>query len=101
MDESQTLDALADLLTLLSEKPFDISLHAQHIRLAQAAEGMESELQTALEMVPNILAAGEEVWIPLINAKESSLDLESAIGVEELLVLYARAEADYLCALSS
>ncbi|RDB17959.1 hypothetical protein Hypma_000943 [Hypsizygus marmoreus] len=96
MNEEQSLDALAKVLTDLSERPFDITLHAQHIRLAQSLEGMEAEQQLALEMLPQYLAAGEDVWLALIKAKEASVDLETAEGVEELLSLYSRAEEDYL-----
>lgn len=97
MDEAQTLDALANALTELSEKPLDISLHAQHIRLAQSVEGAEAEQLSAFEMLTDFLAAGESVWFSLIRAKEASVDLNTSNGVGELLALYDRAEADYLC----
>lgn len=99
MDESQSLDALANILTELAEKPFDISMHAQHIRLAQSLEGMDSEVHSAMEMLSNFYAAGEDIWLTLIKAKESAVDLHTANGVGEVLALYARAEADYLCTL--
>lgn len=97
MDEAQSLDALAQVLNELSESPYDINLHAKHIRLAQSLEGMETEVQSALEMLPDFLAAGEDVWLALIKTKEGALDLDTGNGVEELLALYNRAEADYLC----
>lgn len=97
MDEAQSLDALAKVLNDLSERPCDITLHAQHIRLAQSLEGMEAEVQSAMGMLPAFLAAGEDVWLPLINTKKETLDLETADGVNELLALYSRAEEDYLC----
>lgn len=99
MDEGQSLDALANLLNELADKPYDVSLHAQHIRLARSLQGLESELQSALEMMPEFLAAGEDIWLALIRDKASSVDLATSNGVGELLALYARAEADYLCML--
>ncbi|KAG7088223.1 hypothetical protein E1B28_012240 [Marasmius oreades] len=40
--------------------------------------------------------AGDEVWLPLIDAKEKSSDMNSAQDMLELLALYERAEGDYL-----
>lgn len=102
MDESKTLDALANILTDLAQKPYDVALHSQHIRLAQSAADMESEVHSAREMMSDFLAAGEEVWLPLVEEKQKSLNFDAsddlAEPVQELLALYARAEADYLCA---
>jgi hypothetical protein len=95
MDETQSLDALAQVLGELSERPYDITLHAQHIRLARSLEAMEAEVLSALEMLTQVFAAGEDIWLALIKAKEASVD------VEELLALYSQAEADYLCASSA
>ncbi|KAG6850068.1 hypothetical protein H0H93_001618 [Arthromyces matolae] len=47
-------------------------------------------------MLVDFLAAGEQVWTSLIDAKEKTVDLETKEGVEELLALYERAESDYL-----
>ncbi|KAF8195410.1 hypothetical protein BJ912DRAFT_956851 [Pholiota molesta] len=96
MDESESLDALANILTAVAEKPYDVSIHGQHIRLAQSLEGMESEVQSAMEMMVQLVAAGDEVWLPLLTAKEQAVDLETEEGVQELLEMYARAENDYL-----
>ena len=93
-----TLDALAQLLNELSERPYDITLHSRHIRLAQSLEESELEVHSAMEMLTQFLSAGDHVWLELIRAKETSVDLSKAESVEELLALYARAEADYLCA---
>ncbi|PFH53912.1 hypothetical protein AMATHDRAFT_186548 [Amanita thiersii Skay4041] len=57
---------------------------------------MESEVHNAMAMLPEFLAAGEDVWLYLISAKEAQVDLNTPNGVEELLALYERAEADYL-----
>jgi hypothetical protein len=95
MDEEQTLDALASLLTELAQKPHDIALHAKHIQLS--AECGQSQAHSAREMFTNYLAAGDEIWLPLIESKETSEDLISLVGTQEILNLYARAEGDYLC----
>jgi squamous cell carcinoma antigen recognized by T-cells 3 len=99
MDDSHSLDALADILNDVVEKPYDAPTHARHIRLTQSLEGMESEITSAMEMMTQFLAAGEEIWLPLINAKMQELDLDTEEGVVELLALYTRAESDYMCAL--
>lgn len=97
MDESQTLDALANLMNDLAENPFDIPTHLQHIQLAESCPGMEAEAISAREMMSQFLAVGEGIWLPLLDAKEGSLDINTQEGVSELLALYERAEADYLC----
>lgn len=97
MNEAQSLEALGNIYNEIAEKPYDISLHIKHVNLAQSMEGMDAELQAALEMMAEFLAAGDEVWLPLIRTKEKSVDLDTAEGVKELLNLYTRAESDYLC----
>jgi hypothetical protein len=101
MDEAQSLDALASLLNQLSQTPYDISLHAKHIRQAQSSDNLESQAHSAREMLVVFFAAGEEAWIPLIEAKEKSEDLDSASGIQEVLALYVRAETDYICTWST
>ncbi|KAF5369542.1 hypothetical protein D9758_002590 [Tetrapyrgos nigripes] len=96
MDEEQSLEALANILNDLTEKPFDVSLHAKHVRLTKSFEGMEAEKVSALEMFTNYFAAGEEVWLDLLDAKERSVDLNTVDGAQEVLALYERAEQDYL-----
>jgi squamous cell carcinoma antigen recognized by T-cells 3 len=98
MDESQSLDALANLLNQLSEKPYNTALHAQHIRLTQSSDVLQPQIHAAREMYTNCLAAEEDIWIPLINEKESEVDINEKEGLEELLALYERAQSDYLCA---
>ncbi|KAJ4482272.1 hypothetical protein J3R30DRAFT_3681497 [Lentinula aciculospora] len=95
MDESSSLDALAGLLEQLADNPRDFHLHVQHIRLAKSLEGMEAELTSALEMFTNCFAAGDEVWLSLIETKRRSVNVDTINGIEELLALYQRAEADY------
>ncbi|KIM89071.1 hypothetical protein PILCRDRAFT_812968 [Piloderma croceum F 1598] len=97
MDESRALDALATILSSLTLSPFDISLHAQHIRLAQSIQSFDpSHLSAAREMLTTHFPAGDEVWIPLIKEKEESVDLNQTEGILDTLELYSRAEVDYL-----
>jgi hypothetical protein len=98
MDESQALDALATILTSLSQTPFDISLHAQHIHLAQSLQSIDqSHLSAAREMLTTHFPAGDEVWMPMIKEKEASVDLNQAEDILDVLELYSKAEADYMC----
>lgn len=97
MDEAKTLDALANVLNDISEKPYDFSLHVQHISLARSLQGMESELQSAIEMMSNFYSVGGDLWLELIEHKKASLDLGTVDGVAELLAVYERAESDYTC----
>lgn len=98
MDESQSLDALATILNALSQSPFDITLHAQHIRLAQSLHSFDpSHLSAAREMFTAHFPAGDDVWMPLIKEKEQTVDVSMAEGILDVLELYSRAEADYLC----
>lgn len=94
---SDGLDALANLLTELSVNSFDINLHVQHINMARSLD-MEPQVVVAQEMAASFLAVGDDVWLPLIQAKTSSANLENPADVLEVLELYTRAEADYLCA---
>lgn len=97
VNASDGLDALANLLTELSVNSFDIHLHVQHINLARALD-MDAQVLVAQEMAASYLAVGDDVWVPLIEAKTSSANLKNLADVLEVLELYARAEADYLCA---
>ena len=98
MDESKSLDALATILSSLALSPFDISLHAQHIRLAQSIYSFDpSHLSAAREMLTTHFPAGDDVWMPLIKEKEQSVDLNQTVGILDMLELFSRAEADYLC----
>ncbi|KAJ7164661.1 hypothetical protein C8R43DRAFT_236103 [Mycena crocata] len=95
MDESRSLDALANVLSELEGAPFNLVLHATHIRLTQSLD-MQEDAVAAMEMMTSLYAAGEDIWLALLKAKEETLDLNTANGVEELLALYKRAEEDYL-----
>ncbi|KDR82688.1 hypothetical protein GALMADRAFT_57506 [Galerina marginata CBS 339.88] len=92
MNEAESLDALANILGVVAEKPYDVSAHAQHIHLAQS---LDAGAHDAMEMMTQFMAAGDEVWLPLLQSKEQSVDLETEEGIEELLALYNFAENDY------
>lgn len=96
MDEANALEALANTLTLLTENPYDLTLHAQHVRLAREIS-MEDQLEAALDMVTTFWAAGDYVWLPLLDIKMKSAGIDSAEGISAVLALFERAEADYLC----
>lgn len=96
MNEADALEALSSILERLTENPYDISLHAEHIRIARAT-GMEDQVDSALEMVTAFWAAGEDVWLPLIQQKLATSDLESPDALQAILDLFTRAERDYMC----
>lgn len=97
MDEAQSLDELARLLEEISHSPYNVSLHSQYIRLADTTEGMEAEALSAREMMSNFLLCCERVWIPVVESKRATADLNTAEGIFQVLDLYVRAEMDYLC----
>ena len=96
MDETEALEALASLLETLSQNPYDISVHAQHIRVA-AQTGMDDQVHSAREMMTGLWAAGEDIWLPLIEDNLKDTDVNTLAGTSEVLALFNRAEADYLC----
>ncbi|KAF9046435.1 hypothetical protein BJ165DRAFT_1471732 [Panaeolus papilionaceus] len=95
MDVTQSLDDLGNILTELADKPLDPTIHARHIKHVQSAPGMEMEHSQACEMMVQLLAAGDEVWLPLLKVAEEQ-NLDASESVENLLSLYKRAESDYL-----
>ena len=93
-----SLDALSNILSSIAEQPYNVTLHAQHIQLAQSDPALNPELESSLEMMTEFLAADPgHVWLPLIHEKQKKLVLYHILGVEELLALYERAVRDYLC----
>lgn len=96
MEEADALEALSTILTRLTENPYDLSLHAEHVRLARET-GMQDQVESALEMVTAFWAAGDHIWQPLLEHKVKSGSLESAEHLQEIMGMYERAEADYLC----
>ncbi|KZV73245.1 hypothetical protein PENSPDRAFT_627695 [Peniophora sp. CONT] len=88
------LEAISELLTKLSNEPYDLPTHIQHIDLAATAG--EEEGNEAREMFTAYWAAGDEVWMPLIDAKKRSSNIDSVSGAQEVHELYDKAEGDYL-----
>ncbi|KZT09316.1 RNA-binding protein Prp24 [Laetiporus sulphureus 93-53] len=95
MDDADALEALSNILTRLTDNPYDITLHAENVRFSRET-GMEDQIESALEMVTAFWAAGDYVWIPLIEHKLQSSNLESADDLRAVLDLCERAEQDYL-----
>jgi len=96
MDESAALDALADTLTKLSTNSYSVDLHAQHIRLARSLDDKD-QLLVALEMATNYLATPDNIWLPIIDAKAATSDVDTPEGALEMLDVYSKAEEDYMC----
>ncbi|KAG1791303.1 uncharacterized protein BJ212DRAFT_1293928 [Suillus subaureus] len=84
MDESSSLDALADTLTRLSANSYSVDLHAQHIRLAKSMDDKD-QLLVALEMAANYMATPDTIWLPLIDAKTAVSDTNTPEGTLEVL----------------
>ena len=96
MDEEQALEALSNVISALSDTPFNLSLHEQHIQLALAT-GMDDQIRAARDTLTAYYACGDDVWLPLIEDKKSAADLETVDGALSVLTTYKRAEDDYLC----
>jgi hypothetical protein len=96
MDEEQALEALSNVISALSETPFDLSLHAQHIQLAVAAS-MDDQVRAARDTLTAYYACSDDVWLPLIEDKKSAADLDTVDGTLSVLAAYKSAEDDYLC----
>jgi squamous cell carcinoma antigen recognized by T-cells 3 len=96
MDEEQALEALSNVISALSETPFDLSLHVKHIQLA-VATGMDDQVREARDTLTAYYACGDDVWLPLIEDKKSVADLDTVDGTLSVLATYKRAEDDYLC----
>ncbi|KAH8114308.1 hypothetical protein DFH11DRAFT_1593741 [Phellopilus nigrolimitatus] len=94
MDESQSLEVLSDVLTQISANPYDLTLHARHIQLASVS-GMDDQLNAARQMLTGFWPAGDEVWLPMIEARmQKGMDILD--DVLEILALFQTAEEDYL-----
>lgn len=96
MDESAALEALANVLNRLTDDPYDITLHIEHVRIAQQT-GMDDQLESALEMASAFWAVGDHIWLPLLERKLRGSNLESPQDLQAVLDLFSRAEQDYLC----
>lgn len=96
MNEADALEALSGILERITENPYDIGLHAEHIRIARAT-GMDDQVESALDMMTAFWAAGEDVWLPLLQRKIAATNLDAREDLQSILDLFARAEQDYLC----
>ncbi|KAI0712607.1 RNA-binding protein Prp24 [Earliella scabrosa] len=95
MNEADALEALSGILERITENPYDIGLHAEHIRIARAT-GMDDQVESALDMMTAFWAAGEDVWLPLLQRKIATTNLDVREDLQSILDLFARAEQDYL-----
>lgn len=96
MEEADALEALANVLEKLTANPYDLAAHAENVRIAKAT-GMQDQVEAALDMVTTFWAAGEDIWLPLIESKMNTEDLATVEGLQSILTLFERAERDYLC----
>lgn len=95
MEETESLEALSELLTQLSANPYDLSLHAQHVQLAQSA-GLDEQVQAARQMLVGFWPASDDVWMPMIDARMAE-GMDSMEDIAEILAMFDAAEEDYLC----
>lgn len=96
MDEADALEALSHILERITEDPYNISLHVDNVRIARDT-GMEDQVESALDMVTAFWAAGDYVWLPLIESKISSSNMESRVDLQTISDLFEKAEQDYVC----
>lgn len=97
MDESESLESLVNTINTLSERPYDVSIHAEFLKLANSLEGVDAEVESGLEMITQCMAAGDEVWIPFLEKKMPDV-ISTREEAEEVFGLFNKAEQDYLCA---
>jgi hypothetical protein len=96
MDEVDSLEALANILNDLSENPYDLSIHYKHVALAQQ-NGMDDQLQVACDMLAGVWSSSDTFWFPIIEHCKTRQATNTGEGVQYVLDMYKRAEADYLC----
>jgi hypothetical protein len=96
MDSNADVEALSRILDAISANPYHLALHVQHIKLATES-GDSEQAQAARDMLTGFHAAGDEVWLPLLDAKETAEEVATIEGMETVSSLYRRAEEDYLC----
>lgn len=95
--DAADVDALANVLNALAQNPYDFALHVQHIALA-AQSGQDEETDFARQMMIDCWAVADDVWLPVLDSKLSSVDLGTLDGTTQVLELFELAERDYLCA---
>lgn len=94
MAANDQLEALSDILTKLSDNPYDISLHAQHLQVVSSM-GKE-EQANAQHMFVAFWPATDDIWLPIIDARIEK-GAETVEDIAEIMKLFERAESDYLC----
>ncbi|CAE6434398.1 unnamed protein product [Rhizoctonia solani] len=94
-DEGALLEQLSSVLTSLQENPYDLTKHYEHIRLASSLPGMEEQAVSAREMMVETWAASEDVWLPLLDQKLSTIGSLTIEGFNEMTKWFEKAEADY------
>jgi hypothetical protein len=58
---------------------------------------MDDQVRAARDTLTAYYACGDDVWLPLIEDKKSTADLDTVDGTLSVLAAYKRAEDDYLC----
>ncbi|KAG8966591.1 hypothetical protein FRC03_011647 [Tulasnella sp. 419] len=93
------LDALSSLLPSLQQTPLSYKLHYQYLRLVKTA-GLDDQLTPARETLVANLAAADDIWAPLLQAKVEEFQFQPTITPDSFSaidLLFEQAEADYLC----
>ncbi|KAG8941856.1 Splicing factor, partial [Tulasnella sp. 408] len=93
----QALEALPGALTAVQETPLAFKLHYRAIGLIWAT-AMDDQIQAARINLTNHLAAGDDIWIPLLESMIGQTtgpdpEIDAFIDVEEM---FMKAERDYL-----
>ncbi|KAL5519977.1 hypothetical protein ACEPAG_1637 [Sanghuangporus baumii] len=94
MDESQSLEALSNALTQINENPLDLSLYAQYLSLALSSGVDEQDIMPIRQMLTMYWPAGDDVWLPMIEARIRE-GIDSLEDTMEVLNLFHTAEDDY------
>ncbi|KAG8924802.1 Splicing factor [Tulasnella sp. 418] len=92
------LDALSSLLPALQQTPLSYKLHYQYLRLVKTA-GLDDQLTPARETLVANLAAADDIWAPLLQAKVEEFQFQPTITPDSFSaidLLFEQAEADYL-----
>lgn len=94
MDDSESLEALSNVLNEISSNPYDIALHRKHIQLSAAND--EDQANSARQMMTGFWPAGDEIWLPLITSRIQQ-GVDTLDDVLDVLAQFQKAEGDYLC----
>ncbi|KAL5482584.1 PRP24 [Sanghuangporus weigelae] len=94
MDESQSLEALSNILTQINENPFDLSLYAQYLNLALSSGVDDQDIMPVRQMLTMCWPAGDDVWLSMIGARIRE-GIDSLEDTMEVLNLFQTAEDDY------